>query len=58
MGFNCRNGDAEGIANRLEKLIDEPLLRLRMGKRARKCAEERFDRQHTYISLCDSIVSK
>ena len=55
MGFNCKNGDAEGLANKLQRLIKDKSLRLQMGKNARKCAEERFDRKHSYLDLIKEI---
>lgn len=55
MGFNCKNGDAEGLANRLKRLIEDDALRLKMGKNARKCAEEKFDRSYSYKSLLKTV---
>ncbi len=55
MGFNCKNGDAEGLANKLQLLIEDKKLRLQMGKNARKCAEEKFDRKHSYLALIKEI---
>lgn len=51
MGFNCKNGDANGLADRLELLINNESLRLEMGRGARKCAKEKFDRKYTYENL-------
>ena len=56
MGFNCRNGDAKGLADRLQLLIENKKLRLMMGKNARKCAEEKFDRKNSYKELIDCIL--
>lgn len=55
MGFNCKNGDAEGLADKLELIIKNDKLRLEMGRGARKCAEEKFDREHSYRELVNSI---
>ena len=55
MGFNCRNSDAEDLAERLKILADDPSLRLEMGANARRCAEERFDRKNTYRHLTAAI---
>lgn len=51
MGLNCNNEDADDMAEKLEQLILNPQLRLEMGKNARKCAEERFDREFTYREI-------
>jgi glycosyltransferase involved in cell wall biosynthesis len=51
MGFNCKNGDAEGLADRLQCLIEDGHLRLKMGKNARRCANEKFDRKNSYLEL-------
>ena len=56
MGFNCRNNDEEDMAVKLKKLIDNPELRERMGRNARRCAEERFDRKNTYPALVRVIT--
>lgn len=56
MGFNCRNNDANDLAEKLKLLIDDPKLRLEMGGNARKCAEERFDRKAAYKLLEDQIL--
>ena len=55
MGFNCRNGDAEGLADNLQKLIVDEKLRLEMGKNARRCAEEKFDRNTSYREILELI---
>lgn len=51
MGFNCLDGRAETLAARLQALTDDPILRTEMGRNARKCAEEKFDRNKTYQEL-------
>lgn len=56
MGFNCLNGDATDIANRLNLLMTDSSLRSTMGSNARRCAEERFDRRETYKKLVNCIV--
>jgi glycosyltransferase involved in cell wall biosynthesis len=55
MGFNCKNGDAEDLADKLERLIKEPKLRKIMGNNARKCAEELFNRKNSYLRITDLI---
>ena len=51
MGCNCRNGDAADLAEKLERLAENPALREEMGRNARRCAEEKFDRAKTYRKL-------
>ena len=48
-GVNVKPGDAEGMAEVLVNLIDDPRRRARMGERARAIAEEQFDRPHSYL---------
>ncbi len=55
MGFNCENGNAGEIADRIEELINSEKLRISMGKNARLCAEEKFDRDVTYQAIVDVI---
>lgn len=56
MGLNCNNEDAHDMADKLEQLVSDENMRLEMGKNARRCAEERFDRAHSYKEINDSIV--
>ncbi len=56
MGFNCENGDAKGVAEKLCTLIRDPNLRREMGINARRCAEECFDREQTYQYLVRDIT--
>lgn len=56
MGLNCRNGDSSDLADKMKILIRNPALREQMGKNARRCAEERFDRDYTYRQLIDCIL--
>ena len=58
MGFNCRNHDAADLAVKLEKLVYDESMRERMGRNARRCAEERFDRKQTYQLLINEILMK
>ncbi len=51
MGFNCRNGDAVDLAKKIRLLADDEALRKEMGRNARRCAEERFDRKKSYLKL-------
>ena len=48
-GVNVKPGDAEGMAEVLVNLIEDPQRRSRMGERARAIAEEQFDRPHSYL---------
>jgi glycosyltransferase involved in cell wall biosynthesis len=57
MGFNCKNGDAEGLADKLQLLIEDEKLRLEMGGNARRCAEEKFDRAYSYKELINIILT-
>ena len=56
MGFNCENGNIGELANKLRTLIKDPQLRKRMGRNARKCASEKFDRKRTYKHLIKEIT--
>lgn len=51
MGFNCENSSAEDLAEKLLRLLEDPALRAEMGRNARRCAEERFDRKSSYSAL-------
>ena len=48
MGFNCRNNDSDDLADKIWMLIRDSNLRTNLGKNARICAEEKFDRNLTY----------
>ena len=58
MGFNCENGNPEDLAVKLKALIEDAQQRKEMGKGARKCAEERFDRRSTYETLISVILER
>ena len=58
MGFNCRNNDSGELVEKLKMLIDDKYLRQEMGTKARRCAEERFDRSCTYIKLIEMIEGR
>lgn len=57
MGYNCINGNAQDLADKIYKLVIDEKLRLTMGKNARCCAEEKFDRKNTYSKIYDLIVN-
>ena len=56
MGFNCQNGNAQEIADKIQKLILSPEMKIEMGRNARKCAEEVFDMKVTYKKLKELIT--
>lgn len=56
MGLNCTNDDAADLAEKMKILIKDKNLRNEMGKNARRCAEERFDRKNSYKELVEAIL--
>lgn len=56
MGFNCESSDAADLAEKIKILVDDEKLRNEMGRNARRCAEEKFDRASTYHLLCRQIL--
>lgn len=56
MGYNCRNNDAEDLAEKMLLLLESETLRKEMGRNARRCAEERFDRKNSYGVILDLIT--
>ena len=56
MGFNCKNGDAGDLADKLIKLIENADLRRKMGANARKCANEKFNRANSYQNIIRLIL--
>lgn len=56
MGFNCTNGDARDVADKIKLLMEDKQLRIQMGKNGRRCAEELFDRKATYPELVKVIM--
>lgn len=57
MGLNSVGKDAEDLAQKIQQLMDDKDLRIEMGKNARRCAEEKFDRGMTYKKLVEVIRS-
>lgn len=55
-GINCNNEDIEGIADAIEKLWLDDVLRKSMGGGNRVLAEELFDREKTYNDICELIL--
>ena len=58
MGFNCENGDYTQIAECIVELIRDENLRKSMGRQARLCAEERFNRKTSYKELVSCIIKE
>ena len=56
MGFNCKNGDPDDLAEKIKLLISDEELRQRMGLNARRCAQEKFDRASTYEDITQIIA--
>jgi glycosyltransferase involved in cell wall biosynthesis len=56
MGLNCENGNTADVAEKLEELVENSQLRMNMGQNARRCAEEKFDRKHSYRELINCIL--
>ena len=56
MGFNCRNNNAQDLADKIKILIEDKNKAMEMGKNARKCAEENFNRSITYQKLKKIIL--
>ena len=55
MGFNCINGDSNDIALKIKQILSDGVLSSTMGKNARNCAEEKFNRMHTYREIVKVI---
>lgn len=51
MGFNCSNTQASELTQAVYQLMINESLRKEMGKNARRCAEEKFDRENTYKNI-------
>lgn len=52
-----KNGNAQEIADKIQKLILSPEMKIEMGRNARKCAEEVFD-QESYIQEIKRINNR
>lgn len=55
MGFNCKKDDVIDLSDKIKVLTDNQKLRIRMGNNARRCAEEKFNRQRTYSELTNLV---
>lgn len=58
MGYSVKPGDYQMFACKLKELICNEKLREEMGKNSRRCAEEKFNRKHTYQELIKIIANK
>jgi len=61
IGLNYPAGSAEAMADAFARLLIAPDLRRDMGRRARRLAEERFDRKveyARYLGLCETLASR
>lgn len=56
-GLTYPTGDASALANRLEKLLNDPELRQRLGEQARQLAHRRFTRESFGGKLYSAILS-
>lgn len=56
MGFNCCDGDWHDMADKILQLANDDDLREQMGRNARRCAEEKFDRCSSYYALVEATV--
>ncbi len=54
-GINCECGDAEQVADAIEKLALDPVLRSKMGENAARLGREKFDRRYTYPQIVDAL---
>ena len=54
-GYNCNNENKDDIAQKLEILIKNRELRIKMGNNNRRLAEEKFDRKVTYEQIVDLV---
>lgn len=51
IGFNCENGNAQDLAEKIETLYKDKELRERLGLNNRSLAEEKFNRKNSYIAI-------
>lgn len=56
MGFNCKPASAQDLADKILVLSENEKLRMQMGKNARKCALEKFDRKNTYMKILNTVL--
>lgn len=58
MGFSVTAGDYKALAKHLDYIANNKDEAIQMGQNARKCAEEKFDRENSYKVLFDLIEGK
>lgn len=58
MGYNVDNNDPKAFAEKLKVLVEDREKRRIMGQNARRCAEEKFDREYTYLELMKAILEE
>ena len=56
MGFNCKNNDPIDLSEKLKILIQNSEMRIKMGKNAKRCAKEMFDRKESYNIIVDILT--
>lgn len=56
MGFNCEPECPKDLAKKMLELMKNESLRIQMGKNARKCAEEKFDRKSSYMEIMKEVL--
>lgn len=54
-GINCDCGNADQVADAIERLSSDDEVRVLMGENARRLGRERFDRRYTYSRIVDAI---
>lgn len=54
-GINCECGNAEQVADAIEKLALDSALRAKMGENAARLGREKFDRRYTYPQIVDAL---
>lgn len=58
MGINCRNENIKELADAIIFLMENPEDCVNMGKNARRCAEEKFDRKNIYREIIAIILKQ
>ena len=56
-GINCGCGNSDEVADAIEKLALNAVLREQMGRNSSKLGKEKFDRRYTYLNVIESIES-
>lgn len=57
VGLNYEPENVESLVSALNKLLDNPALCHTYGKNARRLAEEKFDREHSYFDIINGIYN-